>query len=233
MIRSQTAPDTGLQPLRAGSNSIGPRSPSGEPGIGRRLREMRAARSLSLRALAKLSGVNINTLRLIENDRSSPSVSTLQRLAQCLGVPLADFFRTDGTPRRVVHVKSGSPPGIPIEAGTMQDLAAGMQAPGAEPLLLSLEPGASSGRTPIVHTGREFIYCLEGQVDYTVDGIKYTLTPGDSLCYEAYLPHQWKNEHRGPARVLIVLCSLEAREDVRERHFAGRRNAMIGKEPMS
>ena len=63
--------------------------------VGRHLRELRAGRGLSIRALAEQSRLNVNTLSLIENSRTSPSVSTLQQLASALDVPITAFFETD------------------------------------------------------------------------------------------------------------------------------------------
>lgn len=62
--------------------------------VGRNLRDLRAERELSIRSLAELSGLNVNTLSMIENGKSSPSVSTLQQLASALTVPITDFFET-------------------------------------------------------------------------------------------------------------------------------------------
>ncbi len=63
--------------------------------VGRSLRQLRGKTQLSLRALAKKSGLAINTLCLIENGKTSPSVSTLQRLALGLEVPITAFFETN------------------------------------------------------------------------------------------------------------------------------------------
>jgi len=189
--------------------------------VGARLRGLRLTRRLSLRVLAKRSGLNINTLSLIENDHTSPSVGTLQRLSQCMEIPLAEFFRPQDAHRRVVHQKEGFRESAPLDMGCMQDLAAGMRTPGAEPLLLALERGSRSGRSPIVHTGREFIYCLEGCITYHVDDVEYVLEPGDSLCFEAYLPHQWKTSGPQAARMLMLLCPADAGDSPRDRHFAG------------
>ena len=141
----------------------------GEMNVGQRLHELRTLRRLSMRALAKLSGLNINTLSLIENERTSPSVSTLQQLAQSLQVPITDFFQTNHDHLELVHQKQGNRQRISFEHGTMQDLATGMPHFGAEPLIVTLNPGSDSGKNPIVHTGREFVYCIEGQVSYTVN----------------------------------------------------------------
>lgn len=190
-----------------------------EINVGQRLRELRLGRGLSIRLLAEQSGLNVNTLSLIENQRTSPSVSTLQQLAQTLQVPISAFFETDHGDRKVVFQKDGARPRAAFSHGSMEDLGAGMARFGAEPLIVTLEPNADSGKTPIVHTGREFVYCLEGHIAYTVDGETYLLEPGDSLLFEAYLPHQWKNLDGTPSRNLLVLCPLDERDRPAERHF--------------
>ncbi|MBI4732053.1 MAG: cupin domain-containing protein [Chloroflexi bacterium] len=192
---------------------------SGEINVGGRLREVRTNLGLSIRALSEMSGLNVNTLSLIENGRTSPSVGTLQQLAQSLQVPVTEFFETDHGDRKVVHQKDGKRPRAAFTHGTMEDLGAGMPRFGAEPLIVTLQPNADSGKTPIVHTGREFVYCLEGHVAYTVDTETYLLEPGDSLLFEAYLPHRWKNADGTPSRALLVLCPLDERDQPTERHF--------------
>lgn len=188
--------------------------------VGTRLRMLRAGASLSLRALAEKSGLNANTLSLIENGKTSPSVSTLQQLASALRVPVTEFFVVEQENKTVVHQRSGQRPRAGFAHGVMEDLGAGMSRLGAEPLIVTLEASADSGKSPIVHTGREFVYCLEGRVAYTVDTETYLLEPGDSLLFEAYLPHRWKNEAAKPSRVLLVLCPLDERDQPAQRHFA-------------
>jgi transcriptional regulator with XRE-family HTH domain len=188
--------------------------------VGGRLRMLRAGAGLSIRALAEMSGLNVNTLSLIENGKTSPSVSTLQQLAGALGVQVTEFFVTEQGNETVVYQKAGERPRAMFEHGIMEDLGAGMARFGAEPLIVTLEAHADSGKNPIVHTGREFVYCLEGQVAYTVDTEPYLLEPGDSLLFEAYLPHRWKNADAQPSRVLLVLCPLDERDQPTQRHFA-------------
>jgi transcriptional regulator with XRE-family HTH domain len=190
-----------------------------EISVGQRLREIRTLRGLSLRALADISNLNINTLSLIENERTSPSVSTLQQLAQSLQVSVTEFFETDRGNKELVYQKKDQRPRISFKNSAMEDLADGMPHFGAEPLLVTLKPGADSGKNPIVHTGREFVYCIEGHVTYTVNGQKYLLESGDSLVFEAYLPHHWKNSDPAPSHILLVLCPMDIRDNLLERHF--------------
>jgi len=190
-----------------------------EISVGQRLREIRTMQGLSMRALAAMSGLNINTLSLIENQHTSPSVSTLQQLAQSLQVSVTEFFQTNHDRQKVVHQVHGKRPRLLFEHGTMEDLGMGMPRFGPEPMIVTLEPDADSGKRPIVHTGREFVYCLNGHIAYTVDNEKYLLGAGDSLIFEAYLPHQWKNIDSTPSCALLVLCPMDQRDQPKERHF--------------
>lgn len=187
--------------------------------VGRRLRELRTGRGLSIRALAEASELNVNTLSLIENGRTSPSVSTLQVIAQTLQVPISAFFETDHGNKKVVYQRSGHRPRATFSHGLMEDLGAGMRRFGAEPLIVTLKPKADSGRAPIVHTGREFVYCISGKITYFVEEDAYPLEPGDSLMFEAYLPHRWRNENESDSKLLLVLCPMDERDQPSERHF--------------
>jgi transcriptional regulator with XRE-family HTH domain len=201
-------------------DSAFPGAPVDEIEVGRRLRELRGARGLSIRALAEKSGLNVNTLSLIENQRTSPSVSTLQQLAQTLKVPISAFFETDHDDKQVMYQKAGTRSHAAFAHGSIEDLGAGMSRFGAEPLIVTLDPHADSGKTPIVHTGREFVFCLEGQITYSVDAETYQLESGDSLLFDAYLPHRWTNAGHSPSRHLLVLCPMDERDNPTERHFS-------------
>lgn len=206
--------------LSAGNSPFVGEAGDGEIRVGDRLRDIRSRLGLSIRALAEMSGLNVNTLSLIENGRTSPSVSTLQHLAQSLQVPISAFFETDHGEKTVVFQKHGARPRATFTYGLLEDLGAGMPRFGAEPLIVSLNPGSDSGTTPIVHTGREFVYCIEGQIAYTVDTESYVLEPGDSLLFEAYLPHYWRNPGTALARAVLVLCPMDDRDRPTERHFS-------------
>lgn len=194
-------------------------APSANVDVGGRIRTIRLVRQFSLRALAEASGLNVNTLSMVENNKTSPSVSTLQALAIALNVPLTAFFETDEPKSKVAFHKADQRTGIAFTHGTMEDLGAGMTRRGAEPFVIKLEPGAESGATPIVHTGREFVFCLEGKIVYTIEEEMYILEAGDSLLFEAHLPHRWKNIGKTPSRSILVLCPTDANDHPTERHF--------------
>jgi transcriptional regulator with XRE-family HTH domain len=187
--------------------------------VGLRLREIRMGGGLTIRDLARKSGLNVNTLSMIENGKASPSVETLQQLSLTLGIPITAFFEDNTPKKQIVHYKAGQRLGIAFAYGILEDLGAEMPQRGAETFLVTLDPGSKSGEDPIVHTGRETVYCLEGQLTYSIDGQAFVLEPGDSLCFEAHLPHRWQNTGAIPARSLLVLCPSDELDRPTERHF--------------
>src|SRR5512143_3738967 len=81
-----------------------------EVNVGQRLRELRNERELSIRALAERSGLNVNTFSLIENGKTSPSVSTLQQIAAALEVPITAFFESAAPKNSVAHIVAHNRP---------------------------------------------------------------------------------------------------------------------------
>jgi transcriptional regulator with XRE-family HTH domain len=191
-----------------------------EVNVGANLRTIRNQQGLSMRALAELSGLNVNTLSMIENNKTSPSVSTLQRLAAALRVPITAFFKIEQEPRSVVFQRAGQRRRVTFEHGVLEDLGGGLSLHGGVPLMVSLEPGSNSGEEAIVHTGLEFVYCLDGCLTYFIREERYELTAGDSLLFEAHLPHRWGNFSSQPSRSLLILCPTDECDRPHERHFS-------------
>lgn len=191
---------------------------SSEELVGGRLRELRRAKKLSIRSLAAQCGVSVNTLSLIENNRTSPSLHTLQTLARGLGVSLGALFESDKPGHALVYQQQGQRPLLRFPGGALEKLGEGLPPLGAEPILVTLEP-AQAQAAEISHVGREFIYCLEGRVICDVAGQEYPLSPGDSLLFDARAPHRWRNVHPGPSRLLVLFCPMEAHDLPAERHL--------------
>ncbi len=188
--------------------------------VGSNLRRLREEHNLSIRALAEKSGLAINTLSLIENGKSSPSVSTLQQLALALNVPITTFFEAETPENSVSYIKANFRPRAIFDHGKLEDLGAGTIIQAVEPFVVTLEPNGGSGPQDILHTGYEFVFCLEGQVAYTISGHTYLLERGDSLLFEAHLPHRWQNLSSTESQVVLVLVPTDERDYPHERHFS-------------
>lgn len=186
--------------------------------VGERLRDLRTERGMSMRMLAKSSGLSTNALSMIERARTSPSVSTLYKIATALGVPITAFFRLEPPRRNVVYRKASQRHRVNMPRGIWEGLGGEEFTGGMEPMLLTLEPGANSGQFQMLHSGHEFVLCLSGQLEYEVEKERFSLEPGDSLLFAAQLEHRWRNGFKGQTRLVIVLSGFEKGERPSEYH---------------
>ena len=173
--------------------------------VGKQIRLLREQRNLSQLALAESSGISRNTLSLIERGQTSPTVSTRNGLARALAVDINAFFRPFEE-TVIVFTKANHQPRLQLDHGILSDLAVGMLEPLVTPLLLQLDPGARSGPA-LTHDGQDFIYCLSGELLFSVNGRSYVLEPGDSLFFDGQLPHRFSNIGTEVADFLIILSS--------------------------
>ena len=179
---------------------------SAEVSVGKRLQALRMEMGLSQRALAEMSGLNFNTLSLIENEKTSPNVSTLQQLANALNVPITTFFESIKEREQIVFQKAGERQKTSFSQGQIEDLGGGMALGEATPLLLILNPHEVSDLDPISHSGQEFVYCLAGNLTFFIGEERHQLEEDDSLIFDAYMPHRWENQGDEIARAILVVC---------------------------
>ncbi|HSG17277.1 MAG TPA: cupin domain-containing protein [Anaerolineae bacterium] len=173
--------------------------------LGNQLRTLRDQRRLSQQELAKASGISRNTLSLIERGQTSPTVSTLKSLAMALSVEINAFFQPYEE-TGVVFTKADLRPYLLLDHGTLADLGLGILDPLVTPLLFHLEPGARSGPA-LTHDGQDFVFCLSGEILYSVSGRGYILEPGDSLFFDGRLPHRFRNTAMEDSSLLIILST--------------------------
>ena len=188
--------------------------------VGHRLQELRTAQGYSIRGLAELSGLNFNTLSLIENEKTSPNVNTLQQIASALQVPITAFFESGTQARDLAFQKAGERPHISFPHGELEDLGGGLALGEATPLLMKAYPKTDSGPDVFVHTGQEFMYCLEGSIHYFVGPEEYVLNPGDSLIFQAHIPHRWENHGESLAICILIICPEDIRDISVSQHLS-------------
>lgn len=187
--------------------------------VGARLKELREARNISMRTLATKSGLSANALSMIERGKTSPSVSTLYKLADALGVSITSFFGAEAEKKQVVFLRSDERTRISFTRGVFEALG-GEQFDGrVEPFMLTLESGAASGPHPITHSGHEFVFCLRGELEYQVERETFHLTPGDSLLFAAHLKHKWKNAGKNVVNALIIISGFAEGEQPNAMHW--------------
>lgn len=182
-----------------------------EVAIGRQVRDLRKRQHLTGSELAAQTGLSVGMLSKIENGVISPSLATLQALANTLRVPLIQLFQGFEEPRGAMHVKAGE--GVEIaRAGTraghqyklLGHIGSNNSGVVVEPYLIELND--ESDRFPTFqHEGIELLYMLEGRVDYRHGDQLYLLEPGDSLLFDSDAPHGPEELIELPARYLSII----------------------------
>ncbi|MFV2054448.1 helix-turn-helix domain-containing protein [Aliiroseovarius sp. YM-037] len=182
-----------------------------EVAIGREVRAFRRKQEITVAELSATTGLSIGMLSKIENGNTSPSLTTLQTLANALSVPLTAFFRGFEEARTAVHTKAGE--GVEHEReGTRANhqynllghIGANSSGVIVEPYLITLSDKADVFPT-FQHAGIETIYMLEGEVGYRHGDDVYFLKPGDTLFFDADAPHGPETLVQLPARYLSVI----------------------------
>jgi transcriptional regulator with XRE-family HTH domain len=188
-----------------------PREKNLEVAIGRQVRELRKRQRMTGSDLAAQTGLSVGMLSKIENGVISPSLNTLQMLADALRVPLIQLFSGFEEPRGAMHVKAGE--GVEIErAGTraghqyqlLGHIGSNNSGVVVEPYLIELTD--ASDRFPAFqHEGMEMLYMLEGRVSYRHGDPIYDMEPGDSRLFDADSPHGPEELLELPAKYLSII----------------------------
>ena len=171
--------------------------------VGKRIKQLRTQKGLSLRALAELSRLSTNAISLIERGDNSPTVSSLHNLATALAVPITAFFEQYGD-NQIIHLKKGARPSSETAGVRMENLGSGLPQQQIEPFLMTIESGDSSTSSQITHQGEEFVFVIKGLLTCTINEQDFELEEGDSLLFLAYQPHIYQNRSPEPAQILIV-----------------------------
>ena len=193
-----------------------PRTNLLEVAIGREVKAFRTKLGLTVADLAVATGLSHGMLSKIENGMTSPSLTTLQSLSRALGVPVTAFFRRFEESRGAIFVKAGE--GLSIERrgtrnkhqyhllGYTGDTSSRIV---VEPYMITLT--SESDVFPLFqHAGLEFLYMLEGEVVYRHADRLYPMSPGDSLFFDADVPHGPEEMRRLPIRFLSVISYPKA-----------------------
>jgi transcriptional regulator with XRE-family HTH domain len=176
-----------------------------EASLGPAVRRLRESQQLSLRALAERTGFSASFLSQVENGQASPSIASMERIATALGVSLGEFFQNARVESPPIS-RAGGRPMLHSEWSRAQIEALGARASGQrlEPVLVTLEPGGTSGTRAFASPGEEFALVLDGSVVLTLDDSEQTLGPGDAVAILPGKLRRWRNPEKQPARILIV-----------------------------
>lgn len=170
--------------------------------IGRRIREIRKRRGLTLQGLAERVGLSPAHLSQIENGHVNVNLSSLGLISQALETPMINFF-AEARPPDISVLRLDERRWFPLAGKAAESLLVKFKS-NLEIFVLRLPPGADTGDSSS-HAGEEFSYVVKGSILMTLNQQEhYELFQGDGIHYHSEIPHHWKNIGRDEAEVIII-----------------------------
>ncbi len=170
--------------------------------IGGRLRQVRSARNLSQRQLAKRAGVTNSTISLIEANASNPSVGALKRILDGIPIGLAEFFSFEPEPDRKAFYAASELVEIGKGGISFRQVGDNLFGRNLQMLVECYQPGTGTGKVPLVHDGEEAGVVLSGRLEVTVDDERRILGPGDAYSFDSRRPHSFRCVGPVPCEVI-------------------------------
>jgi transcriptional regulator with XRE-family HTH domain len=183
------------------SAALRPEDPAAD--IGTRLRLVRQTYGLTQRELARRAGVTNGAISLIEQNRVSPSISSLKKILDGIPLSMADFFTLDFSPSDNVFFTStdlteiafGDDISLRMVGRKIKDRALQM-------LYETYQPGADTGDAMLRHQGEECGIIISGQLAVTVGTQEKILHPGDAYYFRSDIPHRFRNPGTEPCMLV-------------------------------
>jgi transcriptional regulator with XRE-family HTH domain len=182
--------------------------PPVEQVIGARVGELRAKQGITLDQLAASTGFSKGYLSKIENSHKVPPIGTLSRIAAALSTDITSLLNAPtGAPDKAFSVVRAHERRSVVRGGTAfgydyVGLADNRREKRMEPFLFTF-PSQIDKYVFFEHEGEEFMFVLSGRVEWQCGGEKLVLEPGDSVYFDARLPHRGR-ALEGEARALVV-----------------------------
>ena len=175
--------------------------------LGSKLKKLREEAKLSLRDLGERIGLSASFLSQLELGQVSPSIASLENIADALNVNITYFFDDPAKPDSVV-MRKGERKKIFSKGSKaiIQPLAHELSKKKIEPFMLTMDVGRESGEHPYSSRhGEEFGIVLKGRVRFVLEDKEYILEQGDSVYFNSTKPHNWKNIGMEDAVIILVI----------------------------
>ena len=176
---------------------------------GSRIKQLRLSKGISMAQLSKEVEVTRSMLSQVEKGQAMPSLPTLGRIVEALGVSLSEFFSTEvdsDLREEDIIIRKGHRKMIPIpETKSSYQLLTPNTNSKLEFFISELAPNESECDLPSIHGGEEFFYVLEGKTILRVEDKKYDLNPGDSGSFDSSVSHSFSNRSEKIVKVLFAV----------------------------
>jgi transcriptional regulator with XRE-family HTH domain len=181
--------------------------------IGRKIRTLREAARLSVSEAAERAGLTTIVLSQIENEAVTPPVATLLKIANAIGAHIGDFFSDVAPRKRYEVVRRGehkkvsrrpTPEKSPLSY-SYESLSFRLANRHMEPFLIEFDIDIDERVPPLSHQGEEFVYVLEGELEFQAEDEVVHLSHGDSLYFDSSIPHAFVGKGNKKPRAIVVI----------------------------
>lgn len=183
--------------------------------IGSQVRQLRQRNGLTLQNVSDLTGLSKPLLSQIENNIAAPPIATLLKISKALGVNIGYFFQDAPSDHRIAVVRRDERKKAMRRSHQEADnvgymyesLAYTMIEKHMEPFLVEIEPRSEKDLIFYNHRGEEFLYVLEGEVEFRCTDRIISLGHGNSIYFDSSLPHALRALNRKSGKALAVVFS--------------------------
>jgi len=178
--------------------------------IGTQVKNLRNRRTMTLKDLSVMTGLSKANLSQIENNLVTPPIATLLKISTALGVSIGHFFQKSGQDSSVVVVRKSDRygvakgPHISHVGYQYEPLAYPKVDKNMEPFIVHMEEREASDIVYNNHRGEEFLFVLDGVLEFRCDDTLVRLSEGDSLYFDSSKPHGYRGIN-GAAKTLVVI----------------------------
>lgn len=175
-------------------------------GIGKKIKELRISRNLTLKDLSVKTDLSIGFLSQLERGLTTIAVDTLYTIAEVLGVEISYFLSSPKQNKKLV-LRSYEKEVFQIYSNQFiyYNLTNDIEDKVFLPRYIEILPSNNEEEiTPYHHEGEEFVYVMEGILTLVVDNEKYELYPGDSAHYDSSIVHNWANRTNKTVKLITV-----------------------------
>jgi transcriptional regulator with XRE-family HTH domain len=172
--------------------------------VGGRLREVRTGRDLTLDDVAGSAGFTKSFVSAVERGETSPSIGSLYRICEVLGITMSALFETVETPESNVVRRAAVEGTFFGGEGVVNYVLSPRSDRRAQVIETHIAPGGSPGPEPWSHAGDLVMATvLEGAVEFRFGERTTTLAAGDTISYSPAEPHSWRNPDDGNPAVAL------------------------------
>ena len=174
--------------------------------VGLKLKAARRQKQFSLRALATQVGFSASFLSQVELGQVSPSLGSLDRIAQALGMHLSDLLSEQAAANGpLLHRRRQASLHSEWSHATIESLLPANVQSKIGVVLVALEPGGQSGKwsSPSI-AGKELAFCVRGKATVTIADEQYHLGGGDSIFYDTTQTSRWENASKRRTEILLI-----------------------------